>query len=143
MATKNGTEGRVYGGDCNLIHVADGNRANMGAWLANELDTAMRQAARYSGARTYEQAISQLLCPGCYMIVLFNASVTLAKNNGQSLNELADSMIAAYQRLKECDDKDACIEEIAVILDKEEQTPQEQEFSPLGGVKDYHINLRD
>lgn len=143
MATKNGTEGRVYGGDCNLIHVADGQRANMGELLAQELDYKMRDGAFMSGARDYKQAIDQQLCPGCYMIVLFNASVTLAKNNGQSLNELADSMIAAYQRLKECGDKDACIEEIAVILDKEEQTPQEQEFSPLGGVKDYHINLRD
>ena len=34
MATKNGTKGRVYGGDCNLIHVADGKRAAAGHLMA-------------------------------------------------------------------------------------------------------------
>jgi hypothetical protein len=139
MATKNGTKGRVYGGDCNLIHVADGKRAAAGQLMARNLDEEMRFRAVKEGRRSIVEASTQQLCPGCYMIVGFNMLVTLADQNGQSHVELADSMIAAFQKFKECEDVNACIEEIIIILDKD----AEEEFSPLGGVKDYHINMRD
>ncbi len=36
--TRNGTAGRVYGGDCGLIHVPGGLRAEIGAEIAVFLD---------------------------------------------------------------------------------------------------------
>jgi hypothetical protein len=44
-------------------------------------------------------AINKPLCPGCYMVALFNAAVTLAKENGQSLTELGNSMAQAFAEL--------------------------------------------
>lgn len=95
----NATEGRVYGGDCGLIHIGDGERASVGYTLAMWLDSHMRAEAITSGRRTREQADKQDLCPGCYMVALFNAAVTLAHQNGQSLAELGDSMAEAFHHL--------------------------------------------
>jgi hypothetical protein len=101
MATRqfNATEGRVYGGDCGLIHIADGERASVGYTLATWLDSHMRADAISSGRRTREEADAQDLCPGCYMVALFNAAVTLAQQNGQTLQELGDSMAEAFHHL--------------------------------------------
>lgn len=120
--SQNGTDGRVYGGDCDLIHVADGKRADAGRSVAHYLDGMMREYAYRSGTRTSAQADTQALCPGCYMIVGFNALVTLAKENGQSMRELGLTMAQAFQALAECTDEsgDACMEEINVILDPED-----------------------
>ena len=117
-ATQNGTDGRVYGGDCDLIHIADGKRAEMGAELGRELDAMMRTAAVWSGARTGSQAYgesAQPLCPGCYMVALFNAAVSLADANGQSVHELGASMSRAFWELATGGDKS--IESITVELD--------------------------
>lgn len=115
--TRNGTDGRVYGGDCGLIHVADGKRADAGRSVARFVDTQMRQQAVLSGARTGDEAETQPLCPGCYMIVGFNALVTLAQQNGQPLRELAATMARAFDALAN-GGADA-IEEINIILDSE------------------------
>ncbi|MGN6819230.1 MAG: hypothetical protein ACTHJR_11240 [Sphingomonas sp.] len=106
-----GTEGRVYGGDPNLIHVPDGTRAELGKAMAKKLDMAMREGAEN---RTVGQRLYQALCPGCYMVVGFDMLVTLANQNGQSLNQLADSMIGAFEQLKV---NPELIEEIFIKLD--------------------------
>lgn len=117
MASKNGTDGRVYGGDCDLIHVADGKRADMGKALAGTLDYRMRHFAEMDGRRTADEAAEQDLCPGCYMIVGYNMLVELAQANGQSLEELGRTMAAAFKQLAERGDN-VSIEEIVVILDR-------------------------
>lgn len=118
MATQNGTDGRVYGGDCDLIHVADGQRAQLGRDMAYILGQQMRRDAFNRGDRTLIQAAEQSLCPGCYMVVGFDMMVTLARQNGQSLRELGRTMAQAFAFLAECDESDAdCIESIHVILD--------------------------
>lgn len=108
---------RVYGGDCNLIHVEDGKRTELGARVANYLDVVMRHDAWERRARSRREIESQPLCPGCYMVVGFNAMLTLARANGQSVSELGRTMSAAFKRLEECGDDAACIEEIEVMLD--------------------------
>lgn len=120
--TRNGTEGRVYGGDCELVHIADGKRAMIGAYVAALLDNTMRKMAARTGARTAEQAAEQLLCPGCYMIALFNAAVHLANANGQPLSELGATMAQAFTLLAERADLDRpdelpVMEEIYIVLD--------------------------
>lgn len=117
--TRDGTEGRVYGGSPNLIHVPDGMRGYVGALAGKAIDTIIR---RVSNVVPWPQRATKLLCPGCYMIVLFNAAVWLAKANGQSLTELGFSMAAAFTRLAEAEkngfeSQEAIIEEIEVILD--------------------------
>ncbi|MCR5870655.1 MULTISPECIES: hypothetical protein [unclassified Sphingomonas] len=117
--TQDGTEGRVYGGDPNLIHVPDGKRADLGKALATDLDHLMRVGAR---GRTLHQASTQPLCPGCYMIVGFDMLVTLADRNGQSRTELANSMIRAFEHLRDNPEGPGLVEEIAVVLDPEEES---------------------
>lgn len=118
VLTQNGTDGRVYGGDCNLIHVADGKRAELGAAMAYTLENQMRKDAFARGDRTLMDAANQPLCPGCYMVVGFDMLVTLARQNGQSLQELGRTMARAFDNLAFCDEGDtAYIESIHVILD--------------------------
>jgi len=114
-----GTEGRVYGGDCKLVHVADKERTQMGEYVAVEMEDLIRDAAYKNGSRTWNQSRTQRLCPGCYMVVGFNALVTLANDNRQSLRELGLSMAKAFTKLAECppDQMEQCIEEIQVVLD--------------------------
>ena len=123
--TRNGTVDpntgveRVYGGDCDLIHVADGRRADAGRYVAKVLDAQMRKHAE---DRTEEQKAEQLLCPGCYMVVGFNMLTELARQNGQPLRELAASMENAFRQLRE-GGPDA-IEEILVLLDPEDDVKE-------------------
>lgn len=125
MGTRNNdpTNGRVYGGDTGLIHIADGERKLVGASLGMMLDETMRQAALARGDRTREEAESQDLCPGCYMVALFNAAVFLAQQNGQSLDELGRTMADAFESLTdrrrlEVEDR-VLIESIEVRIDKD------------------------
>lgn len=123
-ANNNATNGRVYGGDTGLIHIAEGERANMGNWLAAQLDERMRAEAIADLRRTSNEARSQDLCPGCYMVALFNTAVCLAKQNGQSMTELGNSMAAAFAQLAaNPNPDDANIESIGVELDKDEPEP--------------------
>lgn len=115
-----GTLGRVYGGDSSRIHVVDGGRKQMGDWTADFLDAEMSNRAYERGDRTWEESQTQKLCPGCYMIVGYNMLVSLALRNGQDLQELARSMIGAFQHL-EANPDHPFTEEIEVILDSPEQ----------------------
>lgn len=113
--TRNGTGGRVYGGDPDLVHIKDGQRQEFGRAIAYTLERRMRYAATEAG---HDSAWEKPLCPGCYMVALFNAAVTLAKENGQPFSELGRTMSEAFAKLATCPDDDpACIEEIAVKLD--------------------------
>lgn len=115
-----GTLGRVYGGDENLIHIADGHRNQFAKDTAAELDRHMRLAALSNGQRDGAQASSQKLCPGCYMVVGYDLLVYLAKHNGQSLVELGSTMAAAFSRLAidaAAGEEHVEREEIVVILE--------------------------
>lgn len=112
--TRNGTEGRVYGGDCNLVHIKDGERSKVGELTAHALDAMMRTLAARQGNETENKA----LCPGCYMIALFNAALILARKNGQPVSELAHTMAAAFTKLAS-NVGEGLTEEIEVILDND------------------------
>lgn len=111
-----GTEGRVYGGNPNLLHVPDGTRANLGHLLAAFLEGQMRTNAEN---RTEREKETQLLCPGCYMVVGFDMMIVLADENGQSRKELARCMMNAFKRLYDNPDG-GLTEEITVLLDPED-----------------------
>lgn len=112
--TRDGTMGRVYGGDPNLVHVPDGERREAGRLAARAIDRVIRAISENIPwpMRRYHP-----LCPGCYMVVLFNAALALAKANGQPLDELGRTMGAAFNRLAEVGDTAEGIEEIEVLLD--------------------------
>jgi hypothetical protein len=64
------------------------------------------------------------LCPGCYMIALYDAAVILAQENGQSLSELGHSMAHIFTQLAQGEIN--LTEEINVMVDPDqEQTPTE------------------
>jgi hypothetical protein len=111
--TRNGTDGRVYGGDPNLIHVPDGTRADVGARAAAFVENEMRQGAEN---RTERQREMQRLCPGCFMVVGFNMLLRLADDTGQDRRELARSMIHAFEQLLANPDAPP-LEEIFIQLD--------------------------
>lgn len=121
MSTRNNdpTDGRVYGGDTGLIHIEDGRRGQMGSRLAELLDSAMRDGAVAAGRRRKAQAEAQSLCPGCYMVALFNCAVDLAVKNHQSLAELGDSMSLAFKMLADAARNGEVVqmESIIVVLD--------------------------
>lgn len=119
--TRNGTadpdhgKSRVYGGDCNLVHIPDGERKAAGVIIAEYLDTFVRGHNRALGRNA-----DGLLCPGCAMIALFNAALVTAERNGQPRAELAATMRNAFDRLLR-DPAAGLTEEIEIILDPEPQ----------------------
>lgn len=117
MASQNGTDGRVYGGDCNLIHIADGQRQIVGSQVATMLEMTMRMNAIEDGRRSVDDGMNQQLCPGCYMIAGFHMLVALAEQNGQDMRELGASMAKAFTALA---NGSPIGEEIDVILDPAE-----------------------
>lgn len=123
LTGKGGTEGRVYGGDESLVHIKDGQRANMGAKLAIALDSMMRADAIADGLRTPEEAEMEALCPGCYMVAAYDMLVHLAVQNGQDLREMARSMANEFAKLA-ADPFRPLQEEITVITDEVEADPQ-------------------
>lgn len=90
----NGTNGRVYGGDLSLVHIPDHHRTDVGEGLAKVVDEHMRTIARVVGTNA-----QGLLCPGCYMIALFDAAIALARQNGQPVQELGHSMADLFTKL--------------------------------------------
>ena len=124
MTDAMGTEGRVYGGRADLVHIADGERRAFGAGVARYVSVNMRTAATMRGGNHWE--ISEMpLCMGCAMIALVDAALHLARDNGQSLTELGRTMSAAFaliaDRAGEGADLNALLtEEIEVLLDPEE-----------------------
>lgn len=121
----NPTEGRVYGGASNLIHIADGQRENVGAYLARMLDAHMRAEAVRNGARSEAQAWGdpdrraprQQLCPGCYMVAIVAAAVKLAEENDQSVQELGRSLSVAFDAIAKNGTSERNMEWIDVQLD--------------------------
>lgn len=93
-------EGFVYRGDPDLIHVLDGRRRKVGSDVADRVDELMRWFGE-QGRYTARQRAELPLCPGCYMPVIFNAAVELAKRNGQDLEELGLTMSSAFLALAE------------------------------------------
>lgn len=128
----------VYRNDADLIHVLDGKRGEMGEWVAQQLDGEMRDAAYQRGQRTFDQTFGterQKLCPGCYMPVMFNALLELARQNGQDVRELGRSMVGMFQKL--ADDGDPTpLEDVRVIRDavppvvQDDDNPYLDNFDP-------------
>ncbi len=110
---------RIYGGDSQLVHVKDGTRAIFGARVAEAISQMMRDQAVADGLKSREEADAQALCPGCYMIVLFNAAVALACANGQSLAGLGHTMTLAFNELRQRAELGManCKESIHVFID--------------------------
>lgn len=102
----NGTEGRVYGGDPELLHIPDGRRGEFGQEIADFITKRMREI---NGGRT------DPLCPGCCNVVVFNIALALAKANGQSITELGFSMAKAFIAIAQGTKES--FEEIEIILD--------------------------
>ncbi len=116
--SQDGTLGRVYGGDCNLVHIKDGMRMEVGAQLADALDTQIRLKAMAQGKLNAADFDSKPLCPGCFMIALFNVAIHLADANGQSRTELGRTMAQAFAKLAD-NPAEGLTEEIEVILDND------------------------
>lgn len=111
-------EGLVYRGREDRVHIADGQRAEMGRILAHSLMEGMRVAAYRRDENIWNDNGGFLpACPGCYMTALFNAAVTLAKANGQSLTELGNTLAGEFSRLA-AGGPDR-IESVHVVLDCE------------------------
>ena len=127
------TEGRVYGGANNLIHIPDGERKLVGTLLAEALDANMRHRAVQTGARTATQTWSptqrQPLCPGCYMVAIVATAVALAERNGQSITELGNSLSRAFADLAKNGSGERNMEWIDVQLDAE---PLDGDYSVVG-----------
>lgn len=110
----------VYRGRPDLVHVSDGKRAEAGQAVAKFIDKAMRQNAV---GRSAEQLYGDFngegalpLCPGCYMVVVYDAAIALADANGQSRRELAASLSLAFAKLA-AEPELGYSEEIHVLLD--------------------------
>jgi len=98
--THNGLAGRTYGGDPDLIHIPDQHRADTGLSIANMIDAEMRLIATLGVGHPAEPMGSDKpLCPGCYMIALFDAAVVLAERYGQPVTELGDSLGDLFYKL--------------------------------------------
>lgn len=110
----------IYRGKQEFVHIEDGQRAAMGRNLASSLDLQIRSAASRQ-AVTLEQLtaiVDNPLCPGCYMVAVFNCAVALAQRNGQSLSELGNSLANAFRQLS-ADTSIQSIESIEVMLDSD------------------------
>lgn len=98
--THNGSDGRTYGGDPSLIHIPDHHRADFGRAIADTVTSTMRLLGTLGVGHDIEPYDGdKALCPGCYMIGLFDALVELAKRDGQSVQELGASMAELFTQL--------------------------------------------
>lgn len=111
----------IYRGNPGLIHIADGQRASVGRLLANQLDYNIRSRAidEAEGYAAIADILNNPLCPGCYMVAVFNCAIELAKRNGQSLTELGNSLGNAFKALAQDGAHAESIESIEVQLDSE------------------------
>lgn len=98
--THNGTNGRSYGGDPSLVHIPDHHRGDAGKAIADSVTATMRMLGTLGfGHEPKPYESDAPLCPGCYMITLFDAAVELAKREGQPVKELGYSMAALFAKL--------------------------------------------
>ncbi len=112
-------DNRIYGGNPAYVHISDGKRKEVGIAIAAQLDREMRKRCTSEHGCFDANGHGKPLCPGCYMIALFNAAVALADANGQSRKELALSMRDAFARLAKRPD-DGLTEDIIVKLDPDD-----------------------
>lgn len=111
--THNGTDGRTYGGDPNLVHIPDHHRKDVGSAVADYLDNTMRLIAITNQGFDYIKRENPL-CPGCYMIALIDAALVLARRYGQDERELARSIGEAFAKFA-VDPTADLIEELHVV----------------------------
>jgi hypothetical protein len=107
----------VYRGRPEFVHIEDGQRAAMGRMVARLLSDEIRAAAFRQGNKDAYDIPA--VCPGCYMVAVFNCAIELARLNGQSLTELARSLGTAFQSLAQDGAYSESIESIEVQLDSE------------------------
>lgn len=110
---------QIYRGDPDLVHIQDGQRARAGAILAVKLDDLIRDQSPNG------DDLSKPLCPGCYMVAIFNCAIAVARANGQSLTELGNSLGNAFLALAQDGDHAESIESIEVQLDSDPCPVQE------------------
>lgn len=103
---KKGTEGRVYGGDPNLLHIPDGSRQQFGNDIADHIVQKIRDL---------NEGRSDPVCPGCCNVVVFNIARELARQSGQTETEMARSLALAFEQIAE--GNKTSLEEIEIILD--------------------------
>jgi hypothetical protein len=107
----NGTDGRVYGGACDLVHIPDETRHEFGRVVADFVSFYQRQIAEHP------DPWNTPLCPGCYMVAIVNLAVALAEDNGQPLSELGHSLGRAFDRIANAGEVPADLyEHIEVVL---------------------------
>jgi hypothetical protein len=98
--TRNSQTGEIYAGDPRLIHIANGQRAEVGELTSLFMERVIRYEAHKSGARPFETSRDLTLCPGCYMMAAFDMLIALAQRNGQPLEELGSVMSQAFKTLQ-------------------------------------------
>ena len=108
---------QVYRGKPEFVHIEDGQRAAMGRMVAQLLCDEIRAAAFRKGKRDAYDVPA--VCPGCYMVAVFNCAIELARINGQSLTELGNSLGNAFKALAQDGGHAESIESIEVQLDAE------------------------
>jgi hypothetical protein len=120
MTTKH-TNQKVYRADPKYVHIPDDQRAEVGHTIAILAADAIRIAAAKEAHRLIW---TKPLCPGCYMVALVHAALTLAQENGQDQKELALSLSNAFAQVAETGEFG---ESIIVLLDKDSDIEAQRE----------------
>lgn len=107
---------QVYRNRQEYVHIEDGKRAAVGRAYSVYLTNEIRDAAFLQGNL---DAYRNPLCPGCYMVAVFNLALELARMNGQSLTELGNSLGNAFYQLAQDGAYAESIESIEVQLDSD------------------------
>lgn len=112
--------GLVYRKRPERCHIVNDGHKMMGERMANWLELQMRKGAEESIGK--EDAWKLLICPGCYMEVVFYAAISLAQRAEQSTRELGRTMAQGFTML--ANDPDNLPAFLPVILDDEEEDMQ-------------------
>jgi hypothetical protein len=84
------------------VHIPDHHRADVGRVVANELEATMRLLGTLGVGHDAKPATgNDPLCPGCYMIALYDAALEMARRTGQPLHELGASMAWMFKGLED------------------------------------------
>lgn len=106
----------VYRNDAELLHIADGERANVGKFLASVYEAHLRATAV---DRTPEQRATQALCSGCYMTAIVGLAAELARRSGQSFEELGATLAYEFSEMALAGARYRDIEGVNVINEPE------------------------
>lgn len=127
MIEHRGTSGRAYGGDPALVHIPDHHRTDVGRALADCLEMQMRLIGTLGVGhepKPYDDASP--LCPGCYMIALFDAAVFMARRQGQDVRELGLSLGGLFTTLAH-DPNFQPTEEMVIVIGELRSNPQRED----------------